>query len=93
MKIYSNPNIQKVMKSYQTNNVKKTDKAGKTKMSPDKIEISSEARDIQVAMKALKETPEMRETKVQDLKEQIKNGTYKPTAEQIVDKLLNGLTK
>ena len=92
MKIQGNPNIQSIMKAYG----KTAHKAKKTegqKFEKDKIEISSQAREIQVAMKALKETPEVREAKVNEIKAQIKNGTYNPSAEDVAEKLLGRIGK
>ena len=92
MKIQGNPNIQKIMKAYG----KTTPKAQKTegkKFEEDKIEISSQAREIQVAMKALKELPEVREDKVNEIRAQIKDGTYKPSAEDVAEKLLERIGK
>ncbi len=92
MKIQSNPNIQKIMKAYGKS-APKTQKSEGVKFEEDKIEISSQAKEIQVAMKALKETPEIREDMVNDIRAQIKNGTYKPSSEDVAEKLLNRLSK
>ncbi len=87
MKIQNSPQIQQVMKAYgkTAGKVKKT--AG-PKMEKDKIEISDKARDFQVAMQAAKGTSEVRAAKVKEIKEQIANGTYKPSAEDVADKIL-----
>ncbi len=63
------------------------------KFEEDKIEISSQAREIQVAMKALKEVPDVREEKVNEIRAQIKNGTYKPSSEDVAEKLLERIGK
>ncbi|SHJ66427.1 flagellar biosynthesis anti-sigma factor FlgM [Paramaledivibacter caminithermalis] len=86
MKIFSNSNIQKVMASYKS----KTTKAcqnNKTYEAKDKIEISSKAKDFQVAMNAFKNLPDVREEKVADIKKAIASGTYNPSAEEIIDKM------
>ena len=79
------------MKSYNktVDNVKKKDKVS---LSPDKIEISDAAKEYQVAMQAFKELPEVREDRVSEIKEQIKDGTYKPSSEDIAKKLLESLS-
>lgn len=71
----------------------KVEKTKGKKFSEDKIEISTEAREIQVAMKALKETPEVREAKIDEIRAQIKNGTYNPSAEDVAEKLLGRIEK
>jgi negative regulator of flagellin synthesis FlgM len=91
MKIQSNPNIQKIMKAYG----KQAPKAKKTegvKFEEDKIEISTQAKEIQVAMQAIKDTPEIREEKVNAIRAQIKDGTYKPSSEDVANKILGRLT-
>ena len=87
MKIYSNPNIQRVMNSYGVK-AGKSEKAESVKGVSDKIEISDAAKDFQVAMKAFKELPDVRESKVAALKDQINSGQYNVTGSEIADKIL-----
>lgn len=91
MKIGNNPNIQKVLGAYKSKmtNVNKTEK---TIQSKDKVEISQKAIDFQVAMKAFKELPDIRENKVNDVKQAIKSGTYNPSAKEVVDKMIDSFT-
>ena len=90
MKIGNSINVQNVMKSYNktVSNVKKKENAN---LSPDKIEISSAAKEYQIAMQAFKNLPDVREDKVKEIKEQLKDGTYKPSSEDIAKKLLENL--
>lgn len=90
MKIGNNISIQNVMKSYNqtVSNVKKKDSVN---LSPDKIEISDAAKEYQVAMQAFKQLPDVREDKVSEIKDQIKDGSYKPSSEDIAKKLLERL--
>ncbi|SHH20028.1 flagellar biosynthesis anti-sigma factor FlgM [Tepidibacter thalassicus] len=87
MKINNINNIQKVMKAYKTN---KTEKINKFSLKEDKIEISQRGKDFQFALEALKNTPDIREDKVNEIKSQIDKGTYKvdngKLAKAIVDK-------
>ena len=92
MRITGSPNIQNVLKTYNKN-VKKNEEVEKPGFKSDKVEISNEARDYQVAMQALKDVPEVRSEKVNAIKEQIDSGHYKPNAEQIAEQILKGLTK
>ncbi len=71
-------------------------KAKKTegmKFEEDKIEISTQAKEIQVAMKALKDLPDVREDKVNEIRAQIKDGSYKPSSEDVAEKLLERIGK
>lgn len=83
-------NIQNVLKSYNKQ-VKKTESADKVAFANDKVEISSAARDIQVARKALEEVPDIRTDKLDEIKTLMASGNYKPSAEDIVEKLLSGV--
>ncbi len=85
MKVTQSVGISNVMKAYGKH-VKRTTKA---KEATDKVEISSAARDMQVARKAFDSLPEIREDKVADIKQQIASGTYKPSAEQVIEKLMS----
>lgn len=86
MKINGSIGIQNVVKAYQ-NNMPKTEKKSGASFESDKIEISDEARVKQAAMQAAKQIPDVREDKVAEIKQQIKDGTYRPTADQIVEKM------
>jgi negative regulator of flagellin synthesis FlgM len=90
MKISNQMNIQNVLKSYNKQ-VKKTESADKVAFANDKVEISSAARDIQVARKALEEVPDIRTDKLDEIKTLMASGNYKPSAEDIVEKLLAGV--
>lgn len=88
MKINSGVDIQKIMGAYgkTTKQVKKT----KTEMvQADKIEISSQAREFQVAMKALKALPDIREEKVSAVRDQMKKSAYAPSSDDVAQKILD----
>ncbi len=57
-----------------------------------KIEISQEAHDFQLAMKALNDLPDVREDKIAEAKEQLESGNYKPSSEDVLNKLLERLS-
>ncbi|WAM30854.1 flagellar biosynthesis anti-sigma factor FlgM [Caldicellulosiruptor naganoensis] len=54
----------------------------------DKLEISSEARDFQAILNAIKSTPDIREEKVNEIKSKIESGTYNVSAKDVVEKLI-----
>ena len=54
----------------------------------DKLEISSFGREMQIAKQAVKNAPDVRMDRVEQLKSQIKNGTYDVDASTFADMLL-----
>jgi negative regulator of flagellin synthesis FlgM len=56
----------------------------------DKVQLSAEAKELQKAKDIVSKAPDVREEKVEELKRQIKFGTYQVTAEQVADKILGG---
>lgn len=54
----------------------------------DKVEISSEARDFQAILNAIKLTPDVREEKVNEIKKKIDSGTYNISGRDVVEKLI-----
>lgn len=90
MKIFNNPNITKIMKLYNKS-VKPTEKAGNVTASKDQIEISEKAKEFQVAMKAFKNLPEVRQEKVEELKAKIQTNSYNVSGKEIADKVIEGI--
>jgi negative regulator of flagellin synthesis FlgM len=88
MKISNNPNIQKMLGSYKKN-TENVYKQGKIKQEKDKVEISENAREYQVAMNAYKNLPQIRKDKVEEIKKQMASGNYNPSAEEIIDSMFN----
>ena len=87
MKIHNN-SINKVLNMY--NNQVNTNKANKSQegKKADQLNISPEARDFQLAMKQVKNQPEIRTEKVEEIKKQIQAGTYKVDAKAISEKMM-----
>lgn len=54
----------------------------------EKVELSSNVKDLQYIKKAVDELPDVREDKVLDLKKQIQEGTYNVNGEKIAEKML-----
>ena len=54
----------------------------------DKLEISSFGREMQIAKQAVKNAPDVRMDRVEQLKSQIQNGTYDVDASSFADMLL-----
>lgn len=68
------------------NNVNKTE----TNYKKDKIEISKEAREFQQAVSKVKDMPDIRQEKVDEIKQRVLSGNYEINSEKIADKILSG---
>lgn len=90
MKITNLIGVQNAYKAYGKS-IKKTEAPERPAAASDKVEISEAARDIQIARKALSDVPEVRTDKLNEIKQLMASGNYKPSAEDIVDKLFSGI--
>lgn len=73
------------IKAY-TSQIREKDKvkqSGTGNTQADKLEISSQAKEMQMVRAKLAELPGVREDLVNGLKQRIQDGTYKPSGEQI----------
>ncbi len=58
------------------------------KPEQDEVSISKEARDLQRAKRAVLSAPDVRQDKVDVIKKQIEEGTFKVSIDALVEKLL-----
>ncbi len=63
-------------------------KKNKAAFEGDKVELSPQAKQIQEAKKLIKGIPEVRQSKIDAIKQQIENGTYKVDGNKIAVNLL-----
>lgn len=93
MKINGGP--EKAFGVYNKRGVKQSriDRTGETGAvrGRDKIELSTEAKDFQTALKAFSKAPEIREAKVAQLKARIDAGKYSVDAGDVADSIMDGL--
>jgi negative regulator of flagellin synthesis FlgM len=61
---------------------------GREYVGKDNVKLSQSARDLQGALKALRDLPDIRENKVAALRQQIENGAYDIRADKIAAKML-----
>ncbi len=54
----------------------------------EKVDLSTQAKDIQLAKNALSQLPDVREQKVQEIKSQVENGKYNVSGEKIAGKMV-----
>ena len=78
----------KISQLYQQSSTKLVEKAS-TVSKKDRVEISQLGKDIQVAKQAVAQAPEIRQDKVDALKQSIASGNYNISAEEIADKMIN----
>lgn len=88
-------NMDKILGVYRKQGIqgKKTEKAAGTEgiRKSDSIELSAEAKDLQAALRALSQVPEIREAKVADIKNRISIGEYNVNAGEVADRIIDGL--
>lgn len=85
-----NDGINKMLNIYKNQEkVSETNKLNKGKKA-DQLNISSGARDFQLAMAEVKNKPEIREEKVAEIKKQIEAGTYEVNPKKIAEKMMQG---
>ncbi len=88
MRVQGNNNVNNYIGKYKTK-VQETSKAKDVGAKRDIINISSTAREIQLAFNALKSVPDIREEKVNVIKENIEAGTYNIDSAKIAAKIMN----
>ena len=59
--------------------------------STEQVAISSKAKDIQQATKAVNDTPDIRVEKVERIKEKIANGNYHVSSDELAEKVLKNM--
>ena len=64
-------------------------RAANTAAKPEeKVDLSTQAKDIQLAKNALSKLPDVREEKVQEIKSQVEKGIYSVSGEKIAGKMV-----
>lgn len=81
-------NISKAYDAYAVNKAAASRKSVQAKQKKDQVNISNEGKDYQIAAKILKESPDVREDKIKDIKARMEAGTYNVSSSDIADKLL-----
>lgn len=82
--------IGNIMDSYQAQKSTPIEKS-KKKMGSDVLDISSVAKDYQVAKAAIRKQADVREEKIADIKNRIQSGTYNVSAKEIADKMVDSM--
>lgn len=77
----------KISELYRSNSVNKRTKTESNGFS-DMLEISQTGKDYQTAKQIVARTPDVREAKVNEIKERMESGMYNITIEDVADKLI-----
>jgi negative regulator of flagellin synthesis FlgM len=72
--------------SYAANSDKQTTNA--TTITEEKVDLSTQAKDIQQAINALSQEPDVREEKIKEIKSQVDSGKYNVSGEKIAGKMV-----
>jgi len=93
--IISGKNMQQIAKIYgEQSKPVKMNKPGKAgQQAPDEVVLSSEAKELSQMLQAIKNLPEVRADKVQELAQRIAAGTYKVDSQALAQKVLEALTE
>jgi negative regulator of flagellin synthesis FlgM len=61
----------------------------KVSLGKDKVELSGKSAEFSKLVDQLKQLPDVRQDRVNELKQKISSGNYEPSAEDIADAILN----
>lgn len=65
-----------------------TDTEKTERIQDDKVSLSSASKEMQTAKDAVSSTPDIRQNKVNEIKQAVENGTYQVNAGQVADKMI-----
>ena len=69
--------------------ISKVENVNKLNLGRDDIKISSKAKDYSIAMNALKNIPDVRQDRVDEVAKKLANKEYDESGDDIADKILN----
>ena len=83
--------IQGVNQAYKPNKTQKAYGSSSVAAGKDTLALSDFAKELSVAKAAVNKTPDVRQAKVDEIKQQMEAGTYNITATQVADKIIDQL--
>lgn len=90
MKIWGN--VPKVSGVYSnTNKIEKSSKISEVASKKDELTISGTAKDFNVVMKALKQIPDIRQDKVDEISRKIERGEYSVSASDVAERIIGAI--
>ncbi len=84
MRINSINNVNKLYQANSTTKMNQMNKYGEK----DSVQISATAKDFQAVLAEVKKSDEIRTDKVEELKKQMKEGTYDVSNKEVADKII-----
>lgn len=78
----------KISQIYNTGKVKSTAKVKSSSFS-DQLEISQLGKDYHVAKQIVAQTPDVREDKINEIKQRMEAGNYQVSMQEVADKLVD----
>ena len=82
-----NSNVQRLEASQQSERAKKS---GEGHSDSDRLELSVRSREISHLDELIRSTPDIRESKVEQVRRELESGTYNVKAEKIAEKIIGG---
>ena len=70
--------------------ISKVENVNKLSLGKDDIKISSKAKDYTTAMNALKNVPDVRQDKIDEISAKLAKSEYRISGDDIADRILNG---
>lgn len=61
------------------------------RVQDDKVSLSDESRDLQTATQAVESTPDVRQEKVNELKQAVESGRYQVDATKVAEKMIGSI--
>lgn len=92
MKITPNPAVIQALQTYNKNRTSATKKADTVVAAQDKMELSPKALEFQAALKALKDVPEIRQHRVEEVKAKMARGEG-ATPEQVAERMMSSINR
>lgn len=78
-----------IAKVYGQNRISRIGQPKKTSLGKDKVDLSAEGKEIQALRQKIAQLPEVREEKVAQLRAALQAGTYKVSAREIAEKMVD----
>jgi negative regulator of flagellin synthesis FlgM len=82
--------IGSIIDSYKTQKTTTVEKS-KSKIGNDVLDISSVAKEYQIAKAVLNKQEDVRASKIEDIKNRIQSGNYNVSAKEVADKIVDNM--
>lgn len=91
MKIINNLNVTNAMKVYKKSVKNEVGKVGSGNQPVDQLELSTKAKEFQVAVSAFNNLPDIREAKVNEIRSRLEQGSYNVSGKEIAESIVRGI--